>query len=153
ALFAPKPLGMSGAKDWTVDIETKGLPELKEVYKLYQAEDRVMARCFPEFGHNYNQVSREVMYDWMNRHLKLRQKEPIAEKPFKPVPPKELSVFDEEHPRPKDALPVDRLRKNMAVASDTQMAALTPKDADSIKEYRRVIGTALRVMVGGGLPE
>src|SRR5207247_2684471 len=29
ALFAPKPLGMSGAHDWTIDIETKGLPELK----------------------------------------------------------------------------------------------------------------------------
>src|SRR5262249_53578254 len=28
ALFAPRPLAMSGAKDWTIDIETKGLPAL-----------------------------------------------------------------------------------------------------------------------------
>src|SRR5205814_1366844 len=35
ALFAPKPLGMSGADDWTIDIETKGLPELKALYRLY----------------------------------------------------------------------------------------------------------------------
>src|SRR5262249_38767403 len=28
-LFAPKPLAMSGANDWTKEIETKGLPELK----------------------------------------------------------------------------------------------------------------------------
>jgi dienelactone hydrolase len=28
-LFAPKPLAMSGADDWTIDIETKGLPELR----------------------------------------------------------------------------------------------------------------------------
>src|SRR5262249_10850305 len=61
ALFAPKPLAMTGAKDWTIDIETKGLPELKAVYRLYNAEDRVLAKCFPQFGHNYNQVSREVM--------------------------------------------------------------------------------------------
>ena len=48
-LFAPKPLGMSGANDWTMDIETKGLPELKALYKLYGAEDKVMAKCFPQF--------------------------------------------------------------------------------------------------------
>src|SRR5204863_9442369 len=28
-LFAPKPLGMSCANDWTREMETKGLPELK----------------------------------------------------------------------------------------------------------------------------
>src|SRR5205085_213867 len=55
-IFAPKPLGMSGANDWTIDIETKGLPELKALYKLYDAEDKVLAKCFPQFGHNYNQV-------------------------------------------------------------------------------------------------
>ncbi len=151
-LFAPKPLGMTGAKDWTVAIETKGLPELKALYKLYGAEENVMARCFPEFGHNYNQVSREVMYGWMNRHLKLGQKEPIVEKPFKPVPPKELSVFNQEHPLPKDALDVQRLRATMTAASDEQISALKPKDEASLKEYRRVIGTALRVMASGGLP-
>src|SRR5207237_2857406 len=66
ALFAPKPLGMSGADDWTIDIETKGLPELKATYRLYDAEDQVLARCFPQFQHNYNQVSRELMYNWFN---------------------------------------------------------------------------------------
>ena len=48
-LFAPKPLGMSGANDWTMEIETKGLPELKKLYKLYGAEDMVTAKCFPQF--------------------------------------------------------------------------------------------------------
>src|SRR5207247_8461185 len=36
-LFAPKPLGMSGAKDWTIDIATKGLPEWNALYRLYGA--------------------------------------------------------------------------------------------------------------------
>src|SRR5205807_6239948 len=53
ALFAPKPLGMSGARDWTIDIEDKGLPQLKELYRLYGAEDRVMAKTYKQFGHNY----------------------------------------------------------------------------------------------------
>src|SRR4029077_9350871 len=50
-IFAPKPLGMTGANDWTKEIEAKGLPELKALYKLYDAEDRVMAKCFPEYDH------------------------------------------------------------------------------------------------------
>src|SRR5262249_22269260 len=57
--FVPKPLGMSAANDWTKEIETKGLPELKALYRLYGAEDNVMAKAHLEFGHNYNQVSRE----------------------------------------------------------------------------------------------
>ncbi len=152
ALFAPKPLAMSGARDWTIDIETKGLPELKAVYRLYGAEDKVMAKCFPEFGHNYNQVSREVMYNWFNKHLGLGHKEPVTEQAFKPVPPKELSVFDDVYPLPKDAVGVEGLRKSMSEASDRQLAALMPKDGATLGEHRRVIGTALRVMVGGGLP-
>src|SRR5207247_8210518 len=43
--FAPKPLGMAAANDWTKEIESKGLPELKALYKLYGAEDRVMAKA------------------------------------------------------------------------------------------------------------
>src|SRR5437870_528938 len=53
-LFVPKPLGMSAANDWTKEIMTKGLPELKALYRLYGAEDHVMARAFLQFDHNYN---------------------------------------------------------------------------------------------------
>jgi dienelactone hydrolase len=152
ALFAPKPLGMTGANDWTVEIETKGLPELKALYKLHGAEDKVMARCFRQFGHNYNQVSREVMYNWFNKHLKLGQAEPVVEKPFQPISPKDLSVFDAQHPLPKDAIDADRLRNYLTETSDKQINALMPKDETSLREYRRVIAPALRVMIGGGLP-
>src|SRR5207244_6217320 len=52
ALFAPKPLGMTAANDWTKDIETKGLPELKALYGMYGVPDRVMAKTFLQFDHN-----------------------------------------------------------------------------------------------------
>jgi hypothetical protein len=147
-LFAPKPLGMSAANDWTREIETKGLPELKSLFKLLGAEDHVMAKCFPQFGHNYNQVSRELMYGWMNKYLRLGLKDPIHEKPFVPVPPKELSVYDAEHPVPSDFLPAKRLRELMTAASDKQMAAIFPKDAASLASFRKVVGTTLRIMIG-----
>jgi dienelactone hydrolase len=151
-LFAPKPLGMSGAKDWTIDIEKKGLPELKALYKLYGAEDKVMAKCFPQFGHNYNQVSREVMYNWFNKHLDLGFKEPVEERDFKPATVAELSVYNEEHPHPKDAVSAEKLRQYMSEASDRQINALLPKDEKSLAEYRRVFGTALRAMITDQLP-
>jgi hypothetical protein len=152
ALFAPKPLGMTGADDWTKEIETKGLPELKALYKLYGAEDKVMAKKF-NFPHNYNQVSREVMYNWFNKHLDLGMKDPVTEEPFEPVPPKELSVYDNEHPRSEDSADVDTLRIYLKEASDKQIAALKPKDERSLKEFQRVVGTALRVMVHDALPK
>jgi hypothetical protein len=152
ALFAPKPLGMTGANDWTLNVEKRGLPELKALYKLYGAEDKVMAKCFPQFGHNYNQVSRELMYNWFNKHLNLGLKEPVVEQPFEPIPPKDLSVFNDEHPRPKDALASHGLRKYLTETSNKHLTALIPKDADSLAKLRTEVGVALRVMAGGGLP-
>ncbi|HLJ93040.1 MAG TPA: hypothetical protein VKU02_07595 [Gemmataceae bacterium] len=152
ALFAPKPLAMSGADDWTIDIERKGLPELKATYRLYDAEEHVLARCFPQFKHNYNQVSRELMYNWFNKYLQLGQPEPVVERPFVPVPPRQLSVYDEQDPRPADVSDAATLRKTMSEASDGQIAALLPKDVSSQKDFRHIVGTALRVMVGDQMP-
>jgi hypothetical protein len=92
------------------------------------------------------------MYTFFNTHLKLGHKEPIEEKPFEPVPPKELSVFDGEHPVPKEAVKAEELRRKMAQASDKQIESLRPTDEKSLAEFKRVVGTALRVMVNDKLP-
>ncbi|HZL36256.1 MAG TPA: alpha/beta hydrolase family protein [Tepidisphaeraceae bacterium] len=147
ACFAPKPLGMTSANDWTRDIETLGFPQIWSIYKLFSAQDNVAAwhRSFP---HNYNQVSRELMYNWVNKHLKLGLTEPVTEKPFEPVKPSELSVYDEAHPRPADTLDAAGLRKEMSAASDAQMAAL----AKDLAQYRHIVRAALRVMINDMLP-
>lgn len=150
-MFAPKPMALSAANDWTKDLMTKGYPELKELYKLYGAEDKVAAKAWLEYGHQYNRHAREFMYTWFVKHLKGKD-EAVKEEAFTPTPVKDLSVFDAEHPRPKDELTAEKLREAMTKASDDQMAKLTPKDAESLKEFRRVVGTALRVMVGSGMP-
>lgn len=152
ALFAPKPLAMSGADDWTIDIENKGLPELKLIYGLYDKADLVHAKTFPQFLHNYNQVAREMMYAWFNKHLRLGQKEPVEEREFEPVPPAELSVYDAAHPVPADALDAAGLKAAMTKVANQQYAALLPGDAAGLKEYRRVIGAAARVMLDAGVP-
>jgi hypothetical protein len=86
------------------------------------------------------------MYAWFAKHL-LGKDEPVKEQPYKPTPPKELSVYDADHPRPKDELNAAKLREVMRRQSDEQMAKLSPA------EFRNVAGTAVRTMVGGGVPE
>ncbi len=147
ALFAPKPLAMSGAHDWTIGIEKKGLPELKQIYGFYGQADNVHAKCFPQFGHNYNCVSRELMYNWFNAHLNLGQKSPVAEQDFSPIDPKDLSVYDAEHPRPADAKTADELRKEMTAIEKQQFAALVPKDKAGLAHYREAVGAAARVLL------
>jgi hypothetical protein len=141
SLFAPKPLGMGGANDWTKDIETVALPAAKRVYELYGKPELVDAKHF-DFEHNFNQPSREYMYDWMNRHLKLGWESPVHEKPFEPVPPEQLHVFDAEHPMPPDAFDAAAVRKYMTKVSDAQRATMS---ADDLRK-------ALRAMLVYPLP-
>lgn len=152
AMFAPRPMAMSCANDWTLNFEKTGLPELKQVYALYGAADQVNARTWPEFGHNYNQLAREMMYAWFNRHLRIGLTEPIQERDFVPVIPNELRVFDARHSRPEDALDAPALRAWMTRTSNEQFAALVPRDTAGLAEYRRIVGAAARVMLDFGVP-
>lgn len=152
AMFAPKPLAMSGADDWTINIETRGLPELKQVYSLFNQADHVNAVCFPQFKHNYNQVAREMMFDWFNQHLGLNHPSPVRQTDFTPLSRDELTVWDAQHPLPPDALDAVKLRELMTAEAQTRFAALVPDSPNELAEYRRVVGTAVRVMLADGLP-
>ncbi len=151
ALFAPKPLGLSGADDWTVDIETKGLPELKQVYGLFDRSEDVMAKAFPRFKHNFNQVSRELMYNWFNRHLELGESAPVEQSDFWPVPPKKLSVWNENHSFPEDAKSASALRDYLTRVTQERFQKLVPDDRSDLPKYRKVVGTAARVMLDRGV--
>ncbi|MFO0863362.1 MAG: alpha/beta hydrolase family protein [Gemmataceae bacterium] len=151
-LWAPRPLAMIGADDWTKEIETKGYPELKALYRLYGKDENVLAKAFTQFPHNYNQVSREFMYAAMNKHLKLGFAEPIKEQKFVPVAPKDLVVYNSEHPLPKDATGIDGTRKWMTAQSEKSLKALLPKDDAGKQKYRDAIGGALKAMVVDELP-
>jgi len=153
ALFAPRPLGMTAADDWTKEIETKGLPELKQHYKMLGAENLVMAKPLVHFKHNYNYVSRAVMYSWLNKHLKLGFEEPIVEEDFRPLSVEEMTVWDDRHAKPPAGDDYERsLLEWITNDSEKQMAALVPRDAESLAEFRRVVGGAADVMIGRGLP-
>lgn len=153
AMAAPRPLGMTGANDWTKELATKGFPQLQEHYAMLGVPDRVSAKVMTQFGHNYNFVSREVMYHFFNKHLSLGLEEPIIEEDYKPLTTAELTVWDSEHPRPASGGDYERsLLRTMTEASDRQMAEVDPKDAASLARFRETAGAAFDVILTRALP-
>ena len=152
ALMAPRPLGLVGADDWTIDIETSGLPELKQIYSLYGVGDLVAAKTYKQFPHNYNQWSRELMYRWFATHLKLAPDAPVDQLDFVPLTKAELTIFDDQHPVPADALKADALRQKMTEESTAAWQALLPKTKADLAKYKASIRPVLGVAIESGLP-
>jgi dienelactone hydrolase len=101
ALFAPKPLGMTAANDWTKEMETKGFPELQRHYAMMGAPKNVALWAHLNFGHNYNVVSREHIYGWFNEHFGLGLSGNRLKEQEHPVVAREqLTVWDAQHPQP-----------------------------------------------------
>ncbi len=144
---------MTAADDWTKEIAAKGLPELKRLYRLFGVEELVMARPLLHFPHNYNYVSREVMYHWVNQHLKLGLPEPILEEDYRPLSVVEMSVWDDSHPRPPSGDDYERsLLRWITRDNDRRMETLIPRDAASWAKYREVVGGAIDVLFGRRVP-
>ena len=154
ALFAPKPLGMTAANDWTKEMATKGFPELQKLYEMLGAKDRVKLTAYTHFPHNYNYPSRAAMYAWFNRHLKLGFSDPVIEEDFQPLTIEEMSVWDDAHPKPAGGDAYERsLLKWITRDSENQIRGLIPQDAESLAKFREVVGGAFEIILGRGLPE
>lgn len=151
ALVAPRPIFMSGANDWTREIETKGLPELQQHFKMLGVPDNVHAKWF-DYPHNFNWHSRAMMYDFFNRNLDLGFEE-IVERDYVPLSQEEATVWTKpfEAPDMSEDSEVFVLQTLDAISRE-QIDALTPTNHKSLAEFRRVIGGALEVMIGRGLP-
>ncbi|MGK0219384.1 MAG: dienelactone hydrolase, partial [Planctomycetota bacterium] len=145
AMAAPRPLGLTGADDWTKEILTKGLPELRALYSMLGHEEDVQAWCYPSFPHNYNAISRGHLYAFLNEHLGLGQSLPIVEPPLVPIAVEQLSVYDENHVRPSGGIAGVRAAMQTLASEDLQrFAKLAANDPDA---YRRIVGGALEVML------
>ncbi|MBR2508716.1 MAG: acetylxylan esterase [Lentisphaeria bacterium] len=69
ASLAPMPILLPCVTgDWTSCNHVYEIPKLREVYKLYNAEDKVESFYLYD-GHNYNQRTREYVYAWISKHF------------------------------------------------------------------------------------
>ncbi len=146
ALYAPKPQGMTSAEDWTKEmlVPGKGFPELKKLYTMYGKADNVFCADLRHFHHNYNYVTRALMYEQFNEHLGLGHSTPIVEQDFPRLTDAEHAVYDDkDHPRPEGGDAFERkLTRWLADESDKQLAAL------SAEERGEVVRAAWQTIVG-----
>jgi len=121
ALFAPRPQGMTAADDWTKAMMSDGYPELQKLYALYGKKGNVICPDLTHFKHNYNYVSRGLMYNWFNRHMKWGHKEPIVEQDFKLLSNEEHAVWNAEHPKPEGGDAYERKLTKWIAKRDTKL--------------------------------
>jgi dienelactone hydrolase len=143
ALMAPRPLLLiSATGDWTAHNPTEEYPDIKSIYTLYGAEDRV--ECVQiDAPHNYNLASREAMYAFFGKWLLgVADTEALREKPFQPEKDEDLLVFAGRE-LPKNALTAAQLTENLIQASEAQLAAAKPTDRKSLKQFRDAYGSSL----------
>jgi len=103
-LTAPRPLAMTTANDWTINMPKDGFPELVKLYQLVGNAKDVELITGAHFPHNYNHVTRVAMYGWMNRLFKLGLSEPILEEDFELLRSSDLTVWNDQHPRPASGM-------------------------------------------------
>jgi hypothetical protein len=125
---APRPLLMiSATGDWTSDTMEVEFPEMRRLYALLGAADRVAARRV-DAPHNYNRESRETMYAFMKRWLQGGTAKPLSvpEQEFQVDPPELLRVFPDGAPLPEGALSAERFAENWIAAARRQLASGDP---------------------------
>ncbi len=153
-LFAPKPLGLTAANDWTREMSTKGFPQLKQLYQKLGAPNNVMLASLTHFGHNYNYVSRARMYSWFNRHLKLGLKEPIVEEDYQRLSPEEMTVWDEAHPAPPGGEAFEKqLLQQWRADVESQLEKLARGSDSDFAAYRRLVHEGLQTVLNGVVPQ
>jgi hypothetical protein len=79
--------------DWTRATLTVEGPAIAHIYELFKARDKFHYERF-DFGHNYNQTSREAVYAWFGKWL-LHHSDPasLKEAPYQKEPDANLWVF------------------------------------------------------------
>lgn len=151
ALFAPRPAGMTAVDDWTRDMMQDGYPGLQKLYGLYGKTQNVLCESYPHFPHNYNYVTRGLMYQFFNRHMLLGLAEPIVEEDFPLLTPDEYTVWNDQHPQPEGGDEYEkRLLKQLAEDSDKQLIMLRKEKPD---QYANVIRVAVETIIGRVFPD
>lgn len=149
ALFAPKPLGLTAADDWTRTMPHDGFPQLQQLYGLYGKPNNVALFPSLHFGHNYNHVSRVAMYGWVSDHFGLGFDKPVLEKDFQRLNQEDLTVWDSQNPEPESGASFERkLLKMWAEVVEAQLRGLRDGDRQQNAQFLQTLRDGWRVVLG-----
>ncbi len=153
ALAAPRPLLLvSATGDWTRETPRVEFPAIRSIYELYGAADKV-ANVHLDYGHNYNQPSREAMYRFIGKHLLGGDWEDFVEPEYVMPDEATLRVF------PDDALPeafpgsgeLVKTLVNQARERRIERLALATQDGERFqREYQGLFADLLGVSIPHG---
>ncbi|WP_149277620.1 acetylxylan esterase [Pareuzebyella sediminis] len=110
ALCAPRPMIIvSDGADWTRNTPRVEYPYIQKIYALYNGENRVENVHLPLEKHDYGYSKRSAVYNFFGHHLDLNMGSIPYDEGYNEdfvtfLPRKELEVFTEEEPMPKNAL-------------------------------------------------
>lgn len=157
AAFAPKPLALTAADDWTIQLESKGFPDLLSLYETLGEPSNLKGVFRTEFKHNYNLVNRTEMYHFFNHHFKLGFEEPIVEGYYEPLTREEATVWTGSHAAPSGDQVGDshevRLLSMATQDSDRQMEKVVESISVSEENFRKIVGGAWETILGRSIDE
>ena len=149
ALCAPRPMILVGATgDWTANNLTRVVPAIRGVYSLIGSPDRLEGRLF-DFPHNYNQTSRNAVYEFMGRWLMGFDSSVDVREGEQSIETAEtLLTFDADHPAPARKSP-EELEDAQIARIEAQLDALAPTHGAAVWQAARpFLATSLKNRVG-----
>jgi hypothetical protein len=141
---APRPqILVAATGDWTKDTLTVEGPSIAHIYQLLNHPERFHYVRF-DFDHNYNQTSREAVYEWFGKWLlHAPDSGALREKPFQKEPDAELRVFPSNQ-LPEGALALPQFLQSVRQLHRHEWQSLIPKDPDGLKRFQSVMLPAWR---------
>lgn len=154
ALAAPRPMKLVGATgDWTKFTMSRAYPAISGVYQLIGKPENVSAEVF-NFGHNYNQTSRNAVYPFMARWLMgIEDADSTKEGQQATEKPEDLFTFNAKTPMPSDFKTQAQLETSLIGVLGREIDKLGPTTVSETWEAARgLLATSLRIRVGAVEP-
>jgi len=154
ACAAPRPqILVAATGDWTDMTPEIEFPDVRSIYSL-SGDEYKLSYYYQDAGHNYNQNSREAVYQFFNKWVMGNEDDEELSEIETPIETVEtLSVFDDDHPRPDDALDQDGIVKSIVAQSKDMLGDMWPTDEAGLAEFCETMRPALADVMNIKQPE
>ena len=135
AAAAPCPqIIVADTGDWTKTTMTIEGPAISNIYRL-MGQPENLRYVIVNSGHNYNQVSREAVYQWFDKVLLNQPDQPVKEPPYTKEPDAELRVFPGGK-MPDDTITQAGLVDYLMRTHRNDLENLNPTNDSALKTYK-----------------